>query len=228
MSFSATGSLTATASTKIHVTNVDRAPVVTCPSAAQVGPGGTFSFTVTASDPDGDAITSLTMVPTKLPPNSGATFTPNATNTSGTFTWVTTGFSGNSKVSFEAANALIGSLGTNLQIKKKDPKNLAGAGEALTEGVEASPTVLAFSSGFPNPSHSAIEFMLDLPQDANVKWAVFDLQGRTVWSESRSFAAGRTRLRWDGTAGRSAAAPGIYLVRAWVDGATFTRRVVRF
>ena len=95
VTFQATGGPTASASTTIHVVNLDRAPIVRSPSNVQVGLNGTVSFTVTAADPDGDPITSLTMVPTKMPANSGATFTVDPTNTSGTFTWVVTGFSGN-------------------------------------------------------------------------------------------------------------------------------------
>src|SRR5258705_10631570 len=61
----------------------DSAPVVTAPASESGAEGSLLSFTVSASDPDGDAITSLTAGP--LP--SGATFTPNGTNTSGTFNW---------------------------------------------------------------------------------------------------------------------------------------------
>jgi hypothetical protein len=90
-------------------------------------------------------------------------------------------------------------------------------------------TELALSGAFPNPSPGAVEFALDLPRDSEVRWAVYDLQGRTVWSEERTFSAGRGSLRWDGTiAGRGKAPTGVYLVRASVDGTRFTRRVVRF
>ena len=226
VSFTATGSLTATASTTIHVNNADRAPIVVSPSVVQSGLGGTVSFTVTASDPDGDPILSLTMDASKLPPNSGATFTTNDTQTAGTFTWVTTGFTGNFKVGFVAANVLTGTSSTNIQIKKKGAKG-GPSGPGLIVDEPEPVKVLALSNGFPNPSHGAIDFMLDLPQDAHVRWAVFDLQGRVMWSEDRTFSAGRTLLRWDGMASGRAPAAGIYLVRAWVDGKTLTRRVVR-
>ena len=87
----------------------------------------------------------------------------------------------------------------------------------------------ALSAGYPNPSRGPVEFSLDLPQESRVEWAVYDVQGRVIWSEGRTLAAGRSRLRWDG-AGSSGepAAVGIYLVRARVDGAQLTRRVVRF
>ena len=225
VTFEATGGSTASASTSIHVANVDRAPIVNSPHNVQVSQNGTVSFGVTTADPDGDPITSLTMISTKVGNNSGATFTPNATNTSGTFTWVTTGFSGNFKVSFVAANSLTGESSTNIQIKKKGG---AGAGDDPADAEAARITELALSNGFPNPSQGDIEFSLDLPQDARVRWTVFDLQGRVMTSEDHALAAGRTRLRWDGRSpGGSPAPAGIYLVRAWVGSRVFTRRVIR-
>ena len=74
-----------------------------------------------------------------------------------------------------------------------------------------------------------VEFALDLPRDARLEWAVYDLEGRTVGSEGRTVAAGRTRLRWEGRGvSGDPVATGVYLVRARVDGAALTRGVVRF
>jgi flagellar hook capping protein FlgD len=88
--------------------------------------------------------------------------------------------------------------------------------------------MVELSNGFPNPSRGAVEFALDLPRASQVEWAVYDVQGRSVWSQSYAFAAGRATLRWDGLdAAGHRAATGVYLVRARVDNATFTRRVVR-
>jgi parallel beta-helix repeat protein len=201
----------------------DSAPVVSCPSINKPGPGGTVTFTVSALDPDGEAILSLVMVEKKMPPNSGATFVANATNTGGTFTWATGTAVGNFQVEFVATNALIGKANANIQIKTKGRH----AAEEATD--ESSMTELALSGAFPNPSAGAVEFAIDLPRDSQVRWAVFDLQGRMVWSEERAFAAGRQSLRWNGMAsGRGKAPTGVYLLRASVDGAQFTRRMVRF
>ena len=93
----------------------------------------------------------------------------------------------------------------------------------------AAGATLSFSNGHPNPSRDAIEFTLDLPQDARVRWEVFDLQGRVVWSEERELGAGHARLRWDGSSTGGGRAPsGVYLVRAAINGTVFNRRVVRF
>lgn len=87
----------------------------------------------------------------------------------------------------------------------------------------------ALSSGYPNPTHGAVEFALDLPAEAEVRWEVFDLQGRVVRSETRTFPAGRSLMSWDGRREDGApTAAGVYLVHARVGGRELTRRMVRF
>src|SRR5262249_4313670 len=189
----------------------DRAPVVAAPTMVKASKGQLVTFTITASDPDGDAITSLTMVPVKMPASSGATFTPDATNTGGTFAWAPGKSTGNFQVRFVAANAMHGSATSNLQIR---------AGKKSTAGdeddVPAVP-VLALSQAYPNPSWAGVSFTLDLPEASPVDLAVFDTQGRRIWQDSRSYAAGRATLIWDGrSSSRQRAGTGIYLVRAQV------------
>jgi parallel beta-helix repeat protein len=203
-------------------TIVDRAPVVNAPGTVKGTAGSRVSFKVTASDPDGNPIASLVMVPTTLPANSGATFVTSADHKSGTFTW-TPATTGTFRVDFIAANTLADTATTSIQVKAKSRH------DAIASGPEEGMGEVALSNAFPNPSRGAVEFALELPHEADVRWAVFDLQGRTVWSEDLRLAAGRASLRWDGSiAGGGRAPNGVYLVRASVDGATFNRRVVRF
>jgi len=106
----------------------------------------------------------------------------------------------------------------------------APGGAGIHAAQDAGPAEsLALSTGFPNPSRGPVEFALELPRESQVEWSVYDLQGRAVWSEGRTLAAGRTQLRWDGTTSTGEpTATGVYLVRARVNGAQFTRRVIRF
>jgi hypothetical protein len=120
-----TGSITATAngqsvtqtfSIVVAAPGVDIAPVVTAPLNANGTEGAALTFTVTAFDADGDAITSLTASP--LP--TGATFTANASNTTGTFSWTPTGTqSGSYDVTFTAANEMSGSASTHIIIAEQ-------------------------------------------------------------------------------------------------------------
>jgi len=87
---------------------------------------------------------------------------------------------------------------------------------------------VTLSGASPNPSRGPVEFALDLPGEARVEWAVYDLQGRTVWSEALSVGPGRSQLRWTGmTSTGQPAATGVYLVRARAAGTQFTRRLIR-
>jgi len=80
-----------------------QAPVVTAPPAAQLDEGGALTLHVSATDPDGFAITSL--VAKSLP--QGATFTAGPGNTSGTLSWTPSYLqAGTYNVPFIAANAL--------------------------------------------------------------------------------------------------------------------------
>lgn len=111
----ATGSLSSTETFQIVVNaeGAARAPVVTAPAIENVTAGSNLSFTVSASDADGDAITSLNA--TGVP--SGATFTANGTFTSGTFAWTPgSGQVGEYDVIFTAANALSASATTHIHV----------------------------------------------------------------------------------------------------------------
>src|SRR6185295_93502 len=111
VTFTATNSLTGSATTAITVNNVDRAPAVTAPATAPGSENQPLTVNVTATDPDGEAITSLTA--SGVP--AGANFTPGPGNTSGTLSW-TPGYTqaGPYTVTFTATNALTGSASTAL------------------------------------------------------------------------------------------------------------------
>ncbi len=130
VTFTAANALSGSASTAITVANVDRAPVVTAFAAATVQKGTTLSLTVTAADPDGDAITTLTSNFASLPAPNDAAFTVNAAKTGGTLTWTpaATDGPGPYAVTFTAANALAGTATTSISVGDPPPagSNLVG------------------------------------------------------------------------------------------------------
>ncbi|HLQ67657.1 MAG TPA: putative Ig domain-containing protein [Candidatus Limnocylindrales bacterium] len=132
VTFSAMNELTGSAATHIIISDqgsTDRPPVVCAPSCWTGLELCTLSFRVTASDPDGDAIASLTASP--LP--TGATFTTNAAYTSGTFRWTPTiTQSGDYTVTFTASNALTGSATTHVRVRDKDQTLTIAAIEDVT------------------------------------------------------------------------------------------------
>ncbi|HKQ19559.1 MAG TPA: FlgD immunoglobulin-like domain containing protein, partial [Candidatus Eisenbacteria bacterium] len=93
----------------------DAAPVVTAPATRFACENALLTFTVSAVDPDGDAIASLTAAGTVI--TAGATFTVGAGNTSGTLSWTPTFTSaGAYGVTFTAQNALSGSASTSILV----------------------------------------------------------------------------------------------------------------
>jgi PKD repeat protein len=95
VTFTATsGSPGRSASTTSHliIGPVDHPPVMTgIPATINAVPNVLITFNVTVSDPDGDAITFFVIRGTQNTPlPTGATFTHNANNTFGTFSWTPT------------------------------------------------------------------------------------------------------------------------------------------
>jgi len=133
---------TGTATTSIYVNAVDRAPVVIAPASVSGVIGTLLSFVVTASDPDGQGISSLTAAP--LP--AGASFTTAANKSSGTFSWTPAiGQAGSRTVTFTASNALGASALTVINVVdgNRPPTLSAPASIATSEGSLVSFTVVA-------------------------------------------------------------------------------------
>jgi len=125
-SASATDANTLTSNTTALPTNntatfiVDRKPVLTAPAGWSADPSTPVSFTVTAVDSDGDAITGLTADLSYLPVGNNAVFTPNGNNTSGLFTWTPAASdSGVFVVIFHSANALADVAATTFTVKTR-------------------------------------------------------------------------------------------------------------
>ena len=90
---------------------------MTAPATVGATEGTLLTFTVSAADPDGQIILGLVAAP--LP--TGATFTKNATNTSGTFSWTPAfGQNGTYNVTFTANNNLSGSATTTITVVEGD------------------------------------------------------------------------------------------------------------
>jgi hypothetical protein len=80
------------------------------------------------------------------------------------------------------------------------------------------PRELSFSQPRPNPARHQVSFELALPREADVRLAIYDLQGREMLTMvDRSLPAGYHKIRWDGTdVGKGGS--GIYFGRLLVDG----------
>ena len=141
--------------TKVVVA-ADRAPVVTAPASVSVNEGDPLSVNVTASDPDGDTIASLTA--SGLP--FGATFVAGAGNSTGTLSWTPTyAQAGSYTVTFNATNALPGSATTVITVTNANRAPTADAGGPYS-GVAGVP--LAFDgTASSDPDGDPLTYMWD-------------------------------------------------------------------
>ena len=161
---------------------VDHAPVVTAPATAVGTEGTLITFTVTASDPDGQAITSLTA--SGVP--KGAQFQVDASMSFGTFTWTPSdkqGRTGPYSVTFKAKNALSGSAVTAITVNNLVVANAAaGAAIAAPEASADSPE----SAGWriptlvPNPVRGDAVLSFALTKPGRLRVSLYDLSGRRV------------------------------------------------
>ena len=90
------------------------------------------------------------------------------------------------------------------------------------------PTALAFYPPRPNPVAAEVAFAFDLPQEAPVSLAVFDLTGRRVASiASGRLPAGRYQMPWHALSdGGSRIAGGLYFVRFGTPGMNRVERLI--
>jgi hypothetical protein len=156
--------LSASAMTSVVVGPPDHRPVVTAvPLTVTVNEGGHVSVTVTASDPDGDPLASLTAKGTQntaLP--TGATFTVDGSFTSGLFLWdPTLSQAGVYHIDLEATS--VGSLGEQISVAtvlvinvknvNQPPVVTAPATQSVNEGSHLSYSVSATD---PDGNHVAL------------------------------------------------------------------------
>ncbi len=238
VTFTASNALSGLATTTITVTNVDLGPEVTAPATVAGNAGAALSFTVTASDPDGDAIASLTADTSSLPSGHDAQLASNPANTSGTFTWnPTPSDSGTYVVAFTAANALSGFASTSIQLAGPSPAPSIGA-PVDTTGLEGSAIILTATSTDPDASElltisvTGAPASLTLSHTPSFSFATATLSGTLTPADA---AATPHSIIWsvnDGSGGAANATTTLHVAYATAvqipDESTGPPRVVHF
>ncbi|MGE5178248.1 MAG: FG-GAP-like repeat-containing protein [Bacteroidota bacterium] len=109
----------------------DHPPVAHAPKSASGGEGAPIAFIVTATDPDGPAITSLTASFAGLPLGNTASFTANPAEGSGQFSWTPSYNDARPTaypVTFTATNVLSGTATTLITVTNTNRAPLSNAG----------------------------------------------------------------------------------------------------
>jgi PKD repeat protein/phosphatidylglycerophosphate synthase len=138
VSFSASNSVAGSASTLVRVLNTDRAPLVGGPTSPILArEDSVLMLAVTATDPDGDAITGLSASFSPVPPGGAPAMVPGPGNTSGTLLWTPTfADSGSYAVTISASNAVTGSTTLTLIVRNLDRAPVVTAPSAFPGEIE--------------------------------------------------------------------------------------------
>jgi hypothetical protein len=148
----------------------DLAPIVTAPGIQLGAVGSPFVVRITAHDPDGDAIQSLTADLSKLPSDSHPTFQVTPGDSVGMLSWTpSAGDTGSYAVPFKAQNALTSTATTLLHV-------------TTTVDAGSSPLPLAFGleSAQPNPAVSQVSIVYSLASGEPVRLELADAMGRIL------------------------------------------------
>ena len=200
--FTAANVLTGTYDVPVQVANVDRAPILTAPTSTSVIETELLSISFTVTDPDRDAIGSLTADLAELPGVNDAVFTSGPDNRTATFTWTPTfSDSGFYHITFTATNALESRATMAISVGSTDRAPILMS-PAVVNGSEGMPLVVGITVS--DPDSQAITVL------------TADLSGLPSGHTAQFTAAGGNRagtLQW--TPGYADA--GDWIVR-WIAG----------
>jgi len=161
VTFTAANALQGSRVVTLHVGNVDRPPVLTAPTSTVAPASGPLTIGFTVTDPDSDAIGSLTADLSDLPAGNTAVFTPGPGNRTATLTWTPhAADAGLYHVVFTATNALTASTTTAISVNSVDHAPVITS-PALVQASEGAPLAVAVSVVDPD-SNAIASFSADL------------------------------------------------------------------
>jgi hypothetical protein len=192
---------------------LNHAPIANAGTDQNVVMGDLVQLAGTGVDPDGDPITSFIWSFSARPAGSGATLS-NEQSPSPTFVADVAGTYVLSLLVYDGRDS---SLASSVTISA-----------AVNVGVESwVPLAFAFYPGGPNPSRDPVAFQFDLPVPTDVRFEIFDLQGRSLRRLESNYRPGRHEWTWDlrrDGGGRVDAS--VYLVRFSAGPLTARNKIV--
>ena len=153
----------------------------------------------------------------------------------------TLSFAQNSKIiqstissGFVQANALKGTLGQTF-FQKLESNNVAisagfwGGVQSITLDIENDvlPTEFSLSKAYPNPFNPTVNIDIEIPQESEMEFFIYNLLGNQVFKHKESFKqAGQYRFRWNGLSNSGKQIPsGIYLIAMRYDSKIHTQKI---
>ena len=148
----------------------DQAPVVSAPAISAGAVGAPLVVRVTARDPDGDAIQTLSADLSQLPADSHPSFQAVPGDTLGTLTWTPDlDDTGSYAVPFKAQNALSGTA-----------TMLVHVSVPVAAGSSPLPVAFMLESARPNPAVSGLSIVYSAPTAEPVRLELADAHGRIL------------------------------------------------
>ena len=135
---------------------------------------------------------------------------------------------------FVQTDALKGTLGQTF-FQKLESDNVAlnagfwGGVQSITLDIENDvlPTEFSLSKAYPNPFNPTVNIDIEIPQESEMEFFIYNLLGNQVFKHKESFKqAGKYRFRWNGLSNSGKQIPsGIYLIAMRYDSKIHTQKI---
>ena len=135
---------------------------------------------------------------------------------------------------FVHTDALKGTLGQSF-FQKLESDNVAlsagfwGGVQYITLDIENDvlPIEFSLSKAYPNPFNPTVNIDIEIPQESEMEFFIYNLLGNQVFKHKESFKqAGQYRFRWNGLSNSSKQIPsGIYLIAMRYDSKIHTQKI---
>ena len=135
---------------------------------------------------------------------------------------------------FVQTDALEGTLGQTF-FQKLESDNVAlsagfwGGVQSFTLDIENDvlPTEFSLSKAYPNPFNPTVNIDIEIPQESEMEFFIYNLLGNQVFKHKESFKqAGQYRFRWNGLSNGGKQIPsGIYLIAMRYDSKIHTQKI---
>ena len=109
------------------------------------------------------------------------------------------------------------------------PQNTGYSGEPLQNQIEITPSKLSIGYPYPNPFNHNVHIPLDVSDNENVSYDIFDINGHCVIKKENHYIgkSGNRKITWDGrNQNGQFVSAGTYFIRLEADGFSKSRKIL--